>query len=114
MILTAYDASNAVITAPWLDEPSFVSGATPSQFLSTNLPGWSFSGGTYTFTGASTNTLLTVSLLTNTAISRLEVTNEVTNGFSLAAPSEVPEPTTWATLGAALLGLGLTRHKRRS
>ncbi len=113
--LVAYDINNNQITTDfWLEETSWVTGGTPSQFLQANLPSFTWINGVYDFRGVtSPNTLLTISFATNTNISRLEVTNDFNNGFTISAPTTVvPEPGTWGMLGTALLGLGFIRNRR--
>ena len=111
--LRAFDASNVQLTNAWLINP-FVPGATPSEFLQSNLPSWNLSGGVYTFTGVDPNTLLTVSLQTNTVIRFLQVYKaHVNNGFALAAPTyDVPKPGTWLLVAAGFTGLA-PRPRRR-
>jgi len=112
--LRAFDASNAAITSAWLDEPVFLAGSTPGDFLQTNLPSWNLASGVYTFTGASFNTLLTLSLQTNTALTYLQVEKaHVNNGFGLAAPtSDVPEPGTMAMMAMGVVAVMVGRRRR--
>ncbi len=77
------------------------------------MPGWSFSGGEYTFTGGniSGNPTVLVSLLSNQAISYLEVDKDFgSNGFGLAAPT--PEPGTLMLLGFGSAVLLCLRRRR--
>jgi hypothetical protein len=70
--------------------------------------------------GVSTQLLTTLNLVLNNT-----VINELNNGFSFSFASAtcgndliegnvagIPEPGTWAMLGAGLIGLGLLRRKR--
>ncbi len=111
--LVAYDTNNNQITTGfWLEEPSWVTGGTPSQFVQSNLPSFTWINGVYDFKGSSNNTLLTISFATNTNISRLEVSNEFTNGFGIAAPATVtPEPGTFGMMATVLIGLGYIRKR---
>jgi hypothetical protein len=118
MTLTAYNQANQIITGAWLNVPSFVSSPTPSDIQLANLPGWAFASGVYTFTGRSGvngNTLLTITLPSNTDIFRLVVGQPDSNaGFSLAAPDAVPEPGTYAMMGGALAALALYKRRRNA
>jgi hypothetical protein len=115
MSFRAFDQANNLITSPWLDEAIFASSPTPSDLQAANYPGWSFAAGVYTFNGyagVSGNTLLTITLPTNTDIFGLQVDQpDSTAGFGLAA-SAVPEPSTWAMIGLGLVGLGAKRFRR--
>lgn len=113
LILAAFGPGNTPITSFWLDEPSWVTGSTPGDFLQSNLPSFTFINGVYTFTGASNNTLLTIAMQSNVSIYRLEVTNQATNGFIIAAPEQgVPEPGTYALMGVSLGAVALYRRYR--
>jgi len=116
--LRAYDATNTLITGSWLDNPVFLSGPNPLDFVASAMPGWSFVGGSYTFDGATVavagNPAVTVSLLSNQAISFLEVDKtDFSYGFGLNAPqADVPEPGSLALVIIALGAAGLLRKGR--
>ena len=120
--LTAFNNLNQIIMSPWLNVASFVSSPTPSDLVQANLPGWSFAGGTYTFTGrfgVNGNTILTILLPSNQNIFGLRVNQpDSTAGFGLSAPttapvSGVPEPGTYGLIGAALGVIALRKRSRK-
>lgn len=115
--LRAFDATNTLITTPWLDVPIAVTGlgtGPGSSILPGNTPGWSWNAGTgtYTIDGSTVtggNPSITEYLESNTAMSFLMVTRGSTfANFSLAAPL-IPAPATCALLAAG----GITASRRR-
>lgn len=113
--LTAYN-SMGQITTPWLDEPMWVSGTgtgTGNAITPTNMPGWNYAAGVYTFDGStvSGNPAISFMLTNNTAMTQLVVTrpSEYAN-FSLLAP--IPEPGSIAMI--TLGGMAMLKRKRRA
>jgi hypothetical protein len=116
-VLQAFDAGNALITTPWLEEPIAVVGTGTGgggTILPGNTPGWEWDAGTSTYTidGSTVtggNPSLSVILESNTDMAALAV-NRTSNfaNFGLSAP--VPEPGTAAML--VLVGLTALRSRR--
>jgi hypothetical protein len=97
---------------PWLEQPEHLSGPNPAEFLPVNLPSADWSNGFYEFRGAPADTNLTLSMRTNTDIYRMEIQKALgTNGVFVSAP--VPEPSTYALLGAGLAAFAALRRRRR-
>jgi hypothetical protein len=113
--LRAVDPSGNTILTPWLDDTVHLASNNSSDFATANMPLYRFDNGIYYFVGASTNTLMTVSLITNTLIYQVEVDKlSPTNGLGFAAPtSAVPEPATTALFGSSLLALCALLRRRR-
>ncbi len=119
-VLSAYDASNALITTPWLDEPLGISGTGTGgggSILPNNVPGWSWNGGTgqYTIDGTTVtggNPNLAVWLESNLNMTYLTVerTSNFAN-FGLSAP--IPEPATGVLFALAATAVGAGRMRRR-
>lgn len=113
-ILNAFDATGALITTPWLDEPIGVSGVGSSggTVFPTNMPGWEWDAGLgeYTIDGTtvSGNPSVAVWIESNTDIAFLTV-NRPSNfaNFGLSAP--VPEP---ATLALVAMGAAAVLRRR--
>jgi len=116
--LLAFDASNTLITTPWLDEPVYTGGigtGPGSSLVIGNMPGWSWNAGTgeYFIDGSTittANPTVSVYLESNMDISFLQVTR--TSGFasfSLGAPL-VPAPGSAALFGLA--GVAAIRRRR--
>lgn len=115
--LLAFDASNTLITTPWLDGPIYTGGTGTGgggTILPNNMPGWSWNAGTgeYFIDGSTVtggNPTIGFYLESNMDISYMELTR--TSGFasfSLGAPL-VPTPGSAALFGLA----GLTAARRR-
>ncbi len=114
--LMAFDTFGNAITTAWLNEPVGVWGSgngTSGEPITTDMPGWSLTGGAYKIDGATvtgSNPSVAFALTSNTAIAYLEVSKAATHfGFSLAAP--VPAPAS-GVVGLALLPL-IARRRRR-
>ena len=116
--LLAFDASNTLITTPWLDEPVYTGGigtGPGSSLVIGNMPGWSWNAGTgeYFIDGSTITTAnpsVSIYLESNMDISYLQVTR--TSGFasfSLGAPL-VPAPGSAALFGLA--GIAGLRRRR--
>lgn len=117
-LLQAFDASSALITTPWLDEPLGVTGSGTGgggAILPGNMPGWEWDAslGRYTIDGSTVtggNPSITVFLESNADMAYLVV--ERTSGFAnfgLSAP--IPEPASLSML--AVGAVVLLRRKRR-
>ena len=106
--LRAFDTSSNLILTPWLDTPFAASlGSTAAT-----MPAYNFSPGVYDFNGNSVpgNPTVTVFLKNNTQIGKLEVTRTSTfASFILAAPPNVPEPSTFVLM---LCGAGVAYLSR--
>jgi PEP-CTERM motif len=109
-----YDSS-AVNCTPGCNQaamPEYVWGGTTGE---TGVGGSPVAAGVYEFDGLNVtlgNPTETVWLTTNTAITSLSVekfTNN--NSFQLAAPTAVPEPSTWAMLLLGFAGLGFAGYR---
>ena len=88
---------------------------TPSPVPIADMPGWTFNAGEYTFDGSMVpdNPTVLVELLTLFPIGTLTVGKPNTNyGFGLDAP--VPEPSSLALLGFAVLAFAAWRRRRGS
>lgn len=115
--LAAWDDQGNPVTTAWLMDAIYLGGADPAAFVQGFMPSYTFDAltGIYQFTGesASGNPTLLYVLQTSENLSRIDLTrNNVSNSISFAAP-DVPEPGTWAMLGAGLVAAGLARRRRR-
>lgn len=117
--LRAFDASNSLITAPWLDGPVYTGGigtGPGSSLVTGNMPGWSWTAGTgsYFFDGSTITTAnpsVSFYLESNMDIAYLQLTRtSAFANFSLGAPL-VPAPGSAALLAAA--GIAGARRRRR-
>ncbi len=102
--LHAWDPSGSLITTPWLSVPVYSNATDPNQ-----LPGWSYSSGTYIFDGSTVPGNPSVAFLLETLvdIGQIEVIRSSEwASFGLWAP--IPEPGT-----LCLLGLGAFTLARR-
>lgn len=116
-ILTANDASGALITTPWLEIPLGVSGVGTGgggAILPGNMPGWNWnpSLGQYLIDGTTVtggNPSIAVWIENNTPMRFLNVQRVSTfANFGLSAP--VPEPSTAVML--AIFGVTALRRRR--
>lgn len=112
--LRAFDISLTLITTEWLTVPVATWGTIgASDPLA--MPGWAWNSvanpSTYVIDGSTEafpgNPQFTFALLSTVQIGKLEVVKNSTNyGFGLGAPTAaVPEPSSAALVGIALLGL---------
>jgi hypothetical protein len=109
--LRAFDTASNLITTPWLDTPFAASlGSTAGT-----MPAYSFTPGVYDFNGNSVpfNPTVTVFLKNNTQIGKLEVTRTSTfASFILAAPPNVPEPSTLMLLLGGVFAFAANARRR--
>lgn len=117
--LKAYDISNTLITTPWLSTviEEHGTGASGGVPLLSDMPGWDFTSGLYTFDGNTTvgNPNLGFSLLSLTNVGYLDVNrNSTFTGFDVKAPVAVPEPSTYALFGIGFLALILFAGRRQA
>lgn len=116
--LLAFDASNTLITTPWLDEPVYTGGigtGPGASLVPGNMPGWSWNAGTgeYFIDGSTITTpnpSVSIYLESNMDISYMQLTR--TSGFasfSLGAPL-IPAPGSAALFGLA--GIAGLRRRR--
>jgi hypothetical protein len=109
--LRAFDTSSNLILTPWLERPFAASlGSTAAT-----MPAYNFSPGVYDFNGNSVpgNPTVTVFLKSNTPIGKLEVTRTSTfASFILAAPPNVPEPSSLVLLLGGTFAF-IARSRRR-
>lgn len=113
LTLMAWDTSNNPVTQPWLAVPQWVWGGAGVGDPNA-MPGWSFSGGVYTFTGATVdpgyNPNVALALLSLVDLSRFTVERPSNFcNFGLRAP--VPEAGSLALLAAGTAA-ALCRRRR--
>jgi hypothetical protein len=109
--IRAFDTSNNLILTPWLETPFAATlGATAPT-----MPAYNFAPGVYDFNGNSVpgNPSVAVFLKNNTAIGKMEVTRTSTfASFILAAPPNVPEPTTLMLLLGGVFAFAANARRR--
>src|SRR4051812_17731148 len=107
----AFATSSNLILTPWLDTPFAASLGSAAS----TMPAYNFSPGVYDFNGNSVpgNPTVTVFLKNNTQIGKLEVTRTSTfASFILAAPPNVPEPSTlMLMMGGLAVWAGRARRR---
>jgi hypothetical protein len=109
--IRAFDTASNLILTPWLEIPFAATlGATAPT-----MPAYSFTPGVYDFNGNSVpgNPSVAVFLKNNTAIGKMEVTRTSTfASFILAAPPNVPEPSTLMLLLGGVFAFAAKARRR--
>lgn len=118
--MRAYDSSGALLSA-WLDEPVAVWGpgsGSGGAIDVRDMPSWSYNtiSKTYRFDGGTTGpfpfvSTLTIAMLSNQPIARLELVKLTTLNYSFGLGAPVPAPGTLPILSGAGLIAWRRRHR---
>jgi hypothetical protein len=111
--ITACAVGGGTVASHWLTDTVYAQGRV-ADLLPQFMPSWTFNGaGLYTFTGESAtgNPAFTIYIQTAVNITSLQVARDnVSNSLDFRS-GQVPEPSTWAMLGSAVLILGIRRQR---